>query len=666
MLAYLVIRDDTKWSDVFRLVPGRKVTIGRAPNNAIVIKDEKCSRFHAELFNADGRWTVRDLDSRNGTIVGTEPIDEDKRLDTGDVIRIGKTQLAYVNDLSSAYNESSASPAGASEPVPEAVHETPFDTTVSTITHRRGQTRFLDPADHESVGSEIVSVPKVGQAATKLCRLALELASQPDAVSVANIALNAVFEEANVDGGAVLLNAPPIGSDLAIVAVRTDRMPKYQRVSSFLADTVLRDGEAFIARNVQGDSTVSERDSQGAIYATSVICAPIKQDDQTVGLIHLYSTDPDKVPDPDDLEFTLAVAVNVAMVLKNLGKQEALVEDLSVTKNEIDQLRRRLGVESEIVGRSAQMEKVHQEISRAAPTNATVLIRGESGVGKELVARAVHFSSPRQKGPFVCLNCAALTETLLESELFGHEKGAFTGATDRKIGKFEAADKGTLMLDEIGEMSQAIQAKFLRVLEGHPFERVGGSKPIKVDVRVIAATNRDLEKAVTKNEFRRDLYFRLRVVEILVPPLRRRPDDVVELSEYFVRRFNGEMGRKIRGFATDALQLMREYRWPGNVRELRNVIENAMVLAQGDFIQAHDLKLTNLSTASESNVLGTQRFGYQPASLAEVERQHIQATLNATQWNKSRAASILGIERSTLDRKIRRYEIIDKRTNPQP
>ncbi len=216
------------------------------------------------------------------------------------------------------------------------------------------------------------------------------------------------------------------------------------------------------------------------------------------------------------------MADNVALAIKNLERQQELAENLSRTRSEIQQLRLRLGAESEIIGSSTLMANVQQEIARAASSRATVLIRGESGVGKELVARAVHYASPRKKGPFVCLNCAALTESLLESELFGHERGAFTGATDRKIGKFEAAQGGTLMLDEIGEMSSSIQAKFLRVLEGHPFERVGGNQSIKVNVRTVAATNRDLEKAVAEGKFRRDLYFRLRVIEIYIPPLRKR------------------------------------------------------------------------------------------------------------------------------------------------
>ena len=303
------------------------------------------------------------------------------------------------------------------------------------------------------------------------------------------------------------------------------------------------------------------------------------------------------------------------------------------------------------------MANVRSEIARAAASRVTVLIRGESGVGKELVARAMHFASPRKKGPFVCLNCAALTETLLESELFGHERGAFTGATERKIGKFEAAHQGTLMLDEIGEMSPSIQAKFLRVLEGHAFERVGGNQSIKVDVRTVAATNRDLEKAVADGKFRRDLYFRLRVLEILVPPLRKRPDDVVELAAHFLERFKTETGRQSARFTPEALQRMRQYRWPGNVRELKNVVERAVVLAQHDVIDAEDLALTTLSTQGESGDLlvaapATNRCRWRRWN-GDISWPHSSPPV-AT---RAARAAILGIERSTLDRKLRRYRI---------
>src|SRR4029077_3499625 len=220
------------------------------------------------------------------------------------------------------------------------------------------------------------------------------------------------------------------------------------------------------------------------------------------------------------------------------------------------------------------------------------------------------------------------------------------------------AHGGTLMLDEIGEMSPAIQAKFLRVLEGHPFERVGGTEVVKVDVRVIPATNRDLERDVSEGRFRRDLYFRLRVLEILVPPLRKRVDDIPELAHYFLQRFNAETGRKLRGFTPQAMELMRKYRWPGNVRELKNVVERAVVLARGEFIEHDDLTLSQLSTAGDTNEFQPAPAQFRPASLADMERQHILATLMATNWNKSQTSALLGIERSTLDRKIRRYELI--------
>jgi Nif-specific regulatory protein len=677
MTAYLVIREGSKWTDVFRLVDGESVTIGRAPTNAIVVKDERCSRNHAEVFQAQSQWTLRDLDSRNGTLVDGRRIQADYQLQPGDIVRIGNSHLAFVHDLSQAFPDSQSVLRTAqavdleenNDPTvgpidSESVLET-YEPT--TITHRRDQSRFLERAEEQDVD---VSLPKVGRAAANLCRLAFELAKASDVLTLANVALDGLFEGTQVDAGAVLLqtrrtNGKQAMDNLEVIASRSDSPHRYHRVSQFLSSTVMRDGQAVLARNVMDDSQLGSRDSKGEILATSVICAPIRREGKVLGVIHLYSTDAARATDPDDLEFTLAVADTVAVALENLSRQQELAENLNQIRDENVQLRERLGVQSEIVGSSELMNQVAREIARAAPSRATVLIRGESGVGKELVARAVHFSSPRRKGPFVCLNCAALSETLLESELFGHEKGAFTGATERKIGKFEAADKGTLMLDEIGEMNAKTQAKFLRVLEGHPFERVGGSEAIKVDVRTIAATNRDLEKDVAEGTFRRDLYFRLRVLEIVVPALRKRPEDIPELAEYFLQRFVAETGAKIRGFTPRAMEEMLRYRWPGNVRELKNVIERAVVLTRGQFIDHDDLILTTLRTAGDTDIgmADGRNLRNEPASLADMERQHILETLNQTGWNKSRAAIILGIERSTLDRKIRRYELVEGRAH---
>ncbi len=673
-LAYLVIRDGLKWTDVFRLVPGEAVTLGRAATNQIVIKDDRCSRNHAEIFISSGQWILRDLDSRNGTVVGEQRIHGDWTLNPGDVVRVGHSQLVFVHHLTEAFNDPPTAPRPVTasaeiESDPESVLDaidpdssvlSPYQPT--TITHRRGQTKILEAAEAED---QISGVSSIGQAAAKLCRLAFKLAKAADLVTMADLALAGLFEGTETDTGALLLlprdeQGKTSGTDLEIITSRSTVEQRYHRISHFLATTVIREGEAVLARNVMGDSALGSRDSKGEIHATSVICAPVRHGKEVLGLLHIYSTDSDKVPNPDDLEFTLAVADTVAVALSNLNRRQELSENLTQVRDENVQLRERLGVQSEIVGSGHVMREINEEIGRAAATNATVLIRGESGVGKELVARAVHFSSPRHKNTFVCLNCAALSEDLLASELFGHERGAFTGATDRKIGKFEAADKGTLMLDEIGEMSSSIQAKFLRVIEGHPFERVGGNKPVTVDVRVIASTNRDLEQDVADGRFRRDLFFRLRVLEIVVPGLRKRLEDIPELAQYFREKFVGETGRKIDGYTDNAMSQLLNYRWPGNVRELKNVVERAVVLCRGQKIDTTDLLLSKLSTSGDTGQIDPNDNEFHPNSLDDIERDHIMATLAFTQWNKSRAANFLGIERSTLDRKIRRYELVNE------
>ncbi|MGD0900732.1 MAG: sigma 54-interacting transcriptional regulator [Thermoguttaceae bacterium] len=664
-LAYLVIREGGKWNDVFRLVPGQAVAIGRAPTNQIVIRDERCSRNHVEVFFSGGQWTLRDLDSRNGTMIGSQRVKGDWLLHPGDIIRIGRSQLVFVHRLAEAFADSSAivRPGEGEKPGATALPGGDDSHVLgacgpATIMHRQGQARLLEPSEEQ----EEAGASKIGRAAAKLCRLAFELAKAPDIAAMANLALNGLIEGTHTDAGAVLLlpdsyEGEPRAEILEVAASRSASAHQYQRVSAVLASTVIRESEAVLARNVMGDSTLGSRDSRGEILTVSVICAPIRRTGKVLGIVHLYSTEVGRAPDPDDLEFTLAVADTVAVAMENLKRRQELAENLTRVRTENVQLRERLGVQNHIIGHSQIMKEVAEEIARAASSNATVLIRGESGVGKELVARAIHSSSPRHDNVFVCLNCAALAAELLASELFGHERGAFTGATERKIGKFEAAHRGTLMLDEIGEMTPGLQAKFLRVLEGHSFERVGGSKPIQVDVRVIAATNRDLEKAVVEGLFRRDLYFRLRVLEVVVPPLRKRPEDIPLLADFFLKKFNAETGRKIAGFTPTAQRKLLTYLWPGNVRELRNVVERAVVLCRTQEIDEDDLLVTKLATAGDTAESESADEEFLPASLADIERRFILATLNHTGWNKSRTAGILGIERSTLDRKIRRYSL---------
>lgn len=310
-----------------------------------------------------------------------------------------------------------------------------------------------------------------------------------------------------------------------------------------------------------------------------------------------------------------------------------------------------------LIGESPSLEQLRKQVRRVGPTDATVLVRGESGVGKELVARSLHEYSQRRTAPFICLNCAALSESLLESELFGHERGAFTGATDRKLGKFELAHTGTLFLDEVGELSPSIQAKFLRVLEGQPFHRIGGSQSIQADVRVIAATNRDLEEAVRCQKFREDLYYRLHVMQIVVDPLRERSEDIPLLAQHFFQEAIRQTKRPVNSITEAAIGRLLGYRWPGNIRELKNAIHRAVILCAGEHIEPHDLYFCSLDDDETSSYHLSRSTQLDGQSLVEVELSHIMAVLEQTGWNKTKSAEILGIERSTLDRKLKRHDV---------
>jgi Nif-specific regulatory protein len=475
------------------------------------------------------------------------------------------------------------------------------------------------------------------------------MGSAGDIQELVGVVLDGLLEAIHADVGAILSVKESRKLEVLDHRQREPSAKAYRPVSEYVSNEVLDSQEAILAVDIAGDRHLSNRESLADIGATSLICAPVMFQDKVLALIHLYATKAEKGLDAENLEFAMAVAKHLGAAIHQMNRQMSLTAE---NRSLRDQLR----VESELVGTSPPIKAIESQIARVAATNATVLIRGESGAGKELVARAIHYSSPRKDGPFVCLNCAALTETLLESELFGHEKGAFTGATDKKIGKFEAANHGTIFLDEIGEMNTSTQAKLLRVLEGHPFERVGGGTQIRVDVRVVSATNQPLEKALQAGAFRRDLFFRLQVVEIRVPSLRERRSDIPHLAEHFLKRFVRETGRKIRGFTPTAMKKMEEYDWPGNVRELRNVVERAVALGLGPTIDAPDIWLSSLEASGPQPAV-QQLATYEPMSLEEVEKRYILETLRHTDWNKSQAASILNIERSTLDRKIKAYEL---------
>ena len=303
-----------------------------------------------------------------------------------------------------------------------------------------------------------------------------------------------------------------------------------------------------------------------------------------------------------------------------------------------------------IIGKSAEMQRIFQMVRKAADSKASVLITGESGTGKELIANALHNLSPRKSNPFIKVHCAALSETLLESELFGHEKGAFTGAAARKRGRFELANTGTIFLDEIGEINQNVQIKILRVLQDKRFERVGGEETLEVDVRVIAATNRNLEEEIAQGRFREDLFYRLNVVHIQVPPLRDRKDDIPLMLNAFLDEFNRENNKSITGFDARSRSALYKYDWPGNIRQLRNCVESAVVMCSGNEITLEDLPPT-VRGAAESNVIQVP-VGI---TMAEAEKIIIQQNLASNQGNKSKTADILGIGRKTLHRKLEEY-----------
>ncbi len=678
---YLVTQSAGRWSDVFRLSAPAQVILGRSSTNDIAIRSERASRQHARVWSSPEGWMIEDLGSRNGTFVSGRRIDSPTKLADGDKIEIAGYSLQFVHQIQSAEGPAASPlPAGATEDHLTLAME------AASITDRRAKSEYLHrdlletkpfraagkDAGAKDAGAKDASAETETARAT-LLQLAFELAGAESAAQAIELVLDRLAASIPFrSAGAFVVKtksqkssgntSAADSSNLVLVATRHANdsalgSSSYRRpADTAIASVIGPDGQAILARNVAGDRTLATENSRGEIDAVSMILAPVKdREEKVLGMLHLLTTDKETVFSPRDLEFVLAVAEILAESLRNLRVRGKLDRSLRRSQRQIQTLQKQIGGKVQIVGQSDAVRDIIEKIALVAPTNATVLVRGESGVGKELVASAIHHASGRASAPLVCMNCAALSPSLLESELFGHEKGAFTGATDRKQGKFEAADGGTLMLDEIGEMDAEIQAKFLRVLEGHPFERVGGQSPIKVDVRVVAATNRDLQAMVAEGKFRQDLFYRLHVVEILVPPLRSRGSDILLLAEHFLAQFNEQMGRRITTITEPARRMLLDYRWPGNIRELRNVIERAVVLNAGTTIDAEHLLLTPAMSAGKGDADSATANSPVEISLADLERSHIERVLRHTDGNKSRAASILGIERSTLDRKLKKF-----------
>lgn len=660
MNSFLVIRQGQRWTDVFRLTAGQAVQIGRSSANTIVIPEDRCSRIHAEIAeNAQGEWVLRDLQSRNGTLVNGELVEDRYVLQPGDIIQIASGQLEFVHSLAAVFEQ----------PTPEKCRENKsrsYTGQTEAIIARRDHSGILGDSSLSAVPS-ISANRAVSQldavTSLRLFQLAFDLSGAQSVAEAAEIALACLVSQTGAEAGGVFLFTSSsettadaeLSSNLMLLATHQPGSKGYRRPSDFLAKTIFEEGQGVLARNLSGDVEFLVQGTSAALNATALIGAPIRHEGRVLGMLHIYTGDTARELTPLHLQIAIAIGDTLALAFQKIASQQILEDSLQNAKRKAQQLQEQLAQQQLLVGDSPPLRKVKEMIARAAPTNATILIRGESGVGKEMVAQLVHEMSPRNDGPFICVNCAALSPTLLESELFGHEKGAFTGAIDKKIGRFEAAHGGTLMLDEVGEMSPEIQTKFLRVLETRTIERIGSHKPISVDVRIVSATNRDLEEAVQDGLFRSDLYFRLKVIQLQVPPLRDRREDISVLAQHFLKRFSRETGRRLEGFQRESLEAMQNYAWPGNVRELKNVVERAVVLCGGAWITVDDLALDGLRM--KRDIVQADGSTFRPISLDELEREHILATLRHTRGNKSRTASILGIERSTLDRKLQRFAL---------
>jgi Nif-specific regulatory protein len=428
---------------------------------------------------------------------------------------------------------------------------------------------------------------------------------------------------------------------------KKDEVRKYEiDVGQGIAGFVAEKGEPLLIPDVSRDPRWYKKISESIGFETkSIACVPMKVDGNTIGVVEIIDKEDGSPITGEDMKLLTAFAEVASLGIANARKIERV-------KRENEDLKEELSVKYQIVGESPSLKKVITDSFKVANSRTSTLILGESGTGKELLARLIHRAGPRKDKPMIVINCAALPDTLLESELFGHEKGSFTGAVSRKIGKFELADHGTIFLDEIGEMSPGMQAKLLRVLQEGVFYRVGGNVPITVDVRVIAATNRNILREVREGRFREDLYYRLNVVQIHVPSLRERREDIPRLAKYFLDIFNQERGLPHLTMSEKAVARMIQYDWPGNVRELRNAIERAVVMGNDHEIMPEHLPISAGSPKSGLEVGLTLR-----QALNAFKRDFIKLNLNHTSGNRTEAARIMGIQRTYLSRMITKLEL---------
>jgi Nif-specific regulatory protein len=595
MLAKIVILNGKQAGQAVSLARAGDNIIGRDESCAVVLKDPACSRAHANLWFERSRWQVADRVSANGTYLNGDCI-QAADVHDGDKLLVGSTWLRFLTIDERIPEETNAPPTWILE---DSINP---ESSLSSIT-----------------GSQVDEIQR--RDLDCLERVSGAIAHQTDPKALVEEVLKIITEHLRASGAKMFWRQ---GRSVFAEFTRS-AMPE------ITADTIrqaLLTAEAVLVPVVDG----TER--------SRCIFAPLKYMNQVEGVVWVAEALGRATFKHEDLCLVASIAHVLAPPLK-------MLLDVQQLQRKADSLMEATSVR--VVGRSPAMQEVLQVVSRVADVDQTVLLRGESGAGKEVVARLIHETGSRREEAMVCVNCAALTESLLESELFGHEKGAFTGATARRAGKFEAADRGTVFLDELGSMSLATQAKLLRVLDGHPFERVGGQVPIQVDCRVIAATNSDLEEQVSQNKSRENLYHRLQVIEIRIPPLRERSEDISDLAEYFLQLFVEQTGRRL-VLEPSALDVLRRHDWPGNVRQLRNTIERAAILTTGTTITAESLETITVAGTDDAEV----------RSIDDVARKGIESAI-AQSENIPQAAEKLGMSRSALYRHMKKLNITPPR-----
>jgi Nif-specific regulatory protein len=608
-----------------------EVSFGREASNGVALSDPSVSRRHFVLRRQEENFQLQDLGSRNRTLVNGEVVQE-YCLKHGDEIAAGDSSFLFLIE-----EEELSAPQGRVE------FEDAHRSAETTVIHPRDVV-YLQP---DRLLRELPVTSQVGRNLNALLKISRIVHAIRDLDELQGQLLDLIFEVAPAGRGAILL-ADSEGQQFNSLFARmrqTGQAPLV-KVSRTVARQVLEQGIAILGTDVPSSDDLREVESLAASQVRSLLCVPLTVFQRVIGCIYLDSNTLGNRLNEEHLQLVTAIAGISAVALENARRLQWLERENERLTVEISQ-------ERSLVGESARMKEVYQFLKRVAPTESTVLIEGESGTGKELAARALHRNSPRANKPFVAINCAAIPETLLESDLFGHERGAFTGAASLKKGRLEVADSGVVFLDEIGELAPALQVKLLRVLQEREFERVGGTHPIKVDIRLIAATNCNLDQAVREGAFRRDLYYRLAVLKVTMPTLRDRSEDIPMLARHFVQKHAKRCKVKPRPISREALSCMVNYDWPGNVRELENAIERALVLGSSDMILPEDLPESLLERTPPPEMTEAKYH----AAVKELKKQLIRDAVEQTQGSYAEAARILGVHPNYLHRLIRNLEL---------